>query len=366
MPNQRLNSDFLRNVLRRLELVLITLLILYIGKTLFVPLFFGLFVAFVSYPVCKWLESKRWPRTQAIAIIIFVVTVLFIFLLLLLTYELNIFLRGFPLIAEKLKSQTPGIQQWIMDNTGINLETQSGWFNKLVSDVQNGLSGYLKNLFNATVSTVFMLIMIPIFASLFLYHRQTFVKFIESVVGEDHRVEVHQIIRRSVFTYFHFVKGTFFVYLIVGALNSVGLLLLGIPHPFLYGMLTAFMTIIPYVGILISATLPVTVALIANESLWYPVAVILLFIFVQYLEANVIFPRVVAAQLNLSTWSTLVAIIAGTILWGVAGMILFIPILAILKIVSEEIEELKAINILLNRNEGHQSRMAKSTVKFQL
>jgi len=122
------------------------------------------------------------------------------------------------------------------------------------------------------------------------------------------------------------------------------------------------MTIIPYIGILISASMPVTVALITKDSLWYPVGVISLFTIVQYLEANVIFPRVVAAQLNLSTWSTLVAIIAGTLLWGVAGMILFIPMLAIFKIVSDQVEGLKSINILLNRKEGYHSATADSSV----
>jgi predicted PurR-regulated permease PerM len=319
-------------------------------------------VAFIAYPVCKWLESKRWKRSLAITAVIFLVALLFLFLLMLLIYDLNIFLRDLPLITNKLKTYAPGIQHWVMDTAGINFDTQLNWFNTLVSDLQNGLSGYLKSLFNATVSTVFMLVMIPIYASLFLYHRETFVKYLRAVIEQSYHKELQQILQRSILTYFHFIKGTFFVYLIVGALNSIGLLLLGIPHAILYGMLTAFMTIIPYIGILISASMPVTVALITKDSLWYPVGVISLFTIVQYLEANVIFPRVVAAQLNLSTWSTLVAIIAGTLLWGVAGMILFIPMLAIFKIVSDQVEGLKSINILLNRKEGYHSATADSSV----
>ena len=161
------------------------------------------------------------------------------------------------------------------------------------------------------------------------------------------------MLQQSTLTYFHFVRGTFFVYLIVGVLNSAGLLMLGIEHAILYGMITAFMTIVPYVGIIISASMPFAIALVTRDSLWYPTGVILLFTFVQYLEANVIFPRVVGVQLNLSTWSTLVAMIAGTILWGVAGMILFVPLLAILKIYSDQDSNLKPLNILLNRKEGY-------------
>jgi predicted PurR-regulated permease PerM len=102
--------------------------------------------------------------------------------------------------------------------------------------------------------------------------------------------------------------------------------------------------------------MPFAIALITRDSLWYPAGVILLFTFVQYLEANVIFPRIVGVQLNLSTWSTLVAMIAGTILWGVAGMILFVPLLAILKIISDQEVSLKPLNILLNRKEGYSGK----------
>jgi len=129
------------------------------------------------------------------------------------------------------------------------------------------------------------------------------------------------------------------------------LLALGIRHAVLFGFLTAIMTIIPYAGIIVSALLPVSVAWITKDSIWYPIAVVGVFSFVQYLEANVIFPRIVASELNVSTWTTLVAIIAGGIIWGVSGMILFIPFVGILKVITDNFPEWEALNILLRRSE---------------
>ncbi len=111
------------------------------------------------------------------------------------------------------------------------------------------------------------------------------------------------------------------------------------------------MTIIPYVGIFLSALLPISVAWITKDSIWYPIGVVGVFAFVQYLEANLIFPKVVAAQLKVSTWATLVAIIAGGLLWGVSGMILFIPFVGILKIVLDYIPSWKPLSILLTRED---------------
>jgi predicted PurR-regulated permease PerM len=288
--------------------------------------------------------------------VIFMVIILFVALLCLLGYELNIFLRDIPRMTNKLVSYSPGIRNWLKNNMGIDESDQSVWLNKFILNIQNGLGSFLKTIFSLSLSMLFTLIMIPVYTSLFLYHRGTFVRFLEIMAGPDRRDSMRWILQQSTLTYFHFVKGTFFVYLIVGVLNSAGLLVLGIEHAILYGMVTAFMTIIPYVGIIISASMPFAIALITKDSLWYPAGVILIFVFVQYLEANVIFPRIVGVQLNLSTWSTLVAMISGTILWGVAGMILFIPLLAILKIISDQESSLKPLNILLNRNEGYQGK----------
>ncbi len=356
MSTQYLNNNSLRVWVNYLQIILISLVLLYFGRSLFIPLLFGLLIALISYPACKWLEQRNWPRSLAIFIIILIILVLFLPLLGLLGYELNIFIRDIPQIAKKLESYSPGIRNWLKDNVSMDFDTQSNWVKKLIPGIQDGLSGSLKAIFNATISTLFMLVMIPVYASLFLYHRGTFVKFLESVVGLKYQDRLHNLLHQSILTYFRFVRGTFFVYLLVGILNSAGLLILGIENAVLYGMITAFMTIIPYIGIIISASIPFAIAFITRDSLWYPVGVILIFTFVQYLEANVIFPRVVGVQLNLSTWSTLVAIIAGTILWGVAGMILFIPLVAILKIISDQVDELRPLNILLSRKKGFQVR----------
>ena len=206
-----------------------------------------------------------------------------------------------------------------------------------------------QNVVAATGSTFFTLFLVPVYAALFLYNRGAFVRFLANLAGEKYKAQLQEILHEVIHTYFNFIKGMVIVYLMVGTLNSIGLLALGIPHAILFGMLTAIMTIIPYVGIIISALLPISVAWITKDSIWYPLGVIAVFAIVQYLEANVIFPRVVAAQLKVSTWATLVAIIAGGILWGVSGMILFIPFVGILKIVLDHTPGLSPLNILLGR-----------------
>ncbi len=331
--------------------------ILYAGRTFFVPLFFGLLIAILMYPASRRMERNGISRTLSVTFSIVFIIALFGLLLWMLGYEVNLFLAKVPEIKVGLSRKMNEAALWINENFPI--ANEKDFSSNLLNNIFSGINIYFNKALYATFSSLFVLIMIPIYAALFLYHRGTFVRFILTLTKPEYKDKVNLVITKSIYSYFKFVKGTFFVYCIVGILNSIGLLLLGINHAILFGMVTAFMTAIPYVGIIISAALPISVALVTKDSIWYPIGVIAVFTFVQYLEANIIYPRVVGQQLNLSTWAVLTAILIGSLIWGISGMILFIPFAAILKLVSDSFEELRPVNILLNREEGYTSEKRK-------
>lgn len=339
--------------------------LLYFGQTLFVPLFYGLFIAIVLYPVCEWLERHHFPRSVAITLGLLMVMTLFLVLVWILVLQFNAFRQDLPELKTKVKPSIVELQNWIFSRLHISIASQNEWWQQMLKKISDNSGGMLAGTLNKTASALFMLFIIPVFAALFLYNRKSFVLFLEKAVGADYYNRLHQILHQTIHTYFHFVKGMALVYVMVGILNSIGLLALGIRHAILFGFLTAIMTIIPYVGIFISALLPISVAWITKDSVWYPVGVVGIFAFVQYLEANVIFPRVVAAQLNVSTWATLVAIIGGGILWGVNGMILFIPFVGMLKMVTDYIPEWEAMNVLLRRDNKQKAKGNKAIFKKQ-
>jgi predicted PurR-regulated permease PerM len=330
--------------------VTLSAVLFYFGRTLLIPLFFGLLIAVVMYPVCKWLELKRISRSIAITLCLSVVVILFAALLLLLGWQISLFRQDIPGIVQKVKPMIPQAQSWLREQLFITVDVQDRWLSQVTTAMSGKTGQWLQTTLSGLSSFLFSLLLIPIYAALFLYHRGTFVRVLACLVGTQHKARLNAALRETVHTYFNYIKGMLLVYLIVGLLNSIGLLALGVKHALLFGMLTAIMTIIPYVGIIVSASIPVGVAFITKDSVWYPAGVVLVFSFVQYLEANVIFPKVVGTQLNVSTWAMLVAIVLGGLLWGVSGMVLFIPFVAILKIVSAHFEALAPLHLLLNRD----------------
>ncbi len=332
-------------ILKYLQIVFFSAILLYFGKMLFIPVFFGLLIAIVMYPISKWLEIRGLGKSLAITVCLLIVTILFAALLGLLVWQINVFREDAPGILVKLENTLQRFQQWLIETMGITTDIQNNWFEKFTESIGSIVTTTVQT----TANTLFILFLTPVYTALFMYHRKVFVQYLKLITPEKYQHEMDLIVKQTIDTYFNYIKGMILVYIIVGILNTIGLFVLGVDHALLFGMLCAIMTIVPYVGIFISASLPVSLIWLQTGNIWYPLGVVAVFSFVQYLEANVIFPKVVGKQLHVSTMAMLFAIIAGGIIWGVAGMVLFIPFVAILKIVTDNIEDWKPLNLLLSR-----------------
>lgn len=328
-----------------LQVILLSAVILYFGKTLFIPLFFGLLIAMVMYPICKWFEKHGWGKVLAITACLLIVTTLFAGLLTILVWQMNVFSEDAPAILNKIEMELKQLQEWMIATIGPTADFKNNWSGGLTDSI----GSILQSTIQTTVNTLFILFLTPVYTALFMYHRKIFIQYVRLVTPEKYQRQLDAILQQTIHTYFNYIKGMVLVYLIVGILNSIGLFVLGVEHAILFGMLCAIMTIIPYIGIFVSALLPISVVWLDTGNIWYPIGVVAIFSFVQYLEANVIFPTVVGTELHVSTLAMLIAIIAGGIIWGVAGMVLFIPFVAIIKIMTDNIEEWKPMNLLLSR-----------------
>lgn len=209
----------------------------------------------------------------------------------------------------------------------------------------------LRHIFSASAFSLVMLILVPVYAVLILFYRKTWLVILTRIFSSEKKEKVHEMISLTIQSYYSFIKGMAIVYLIVGVLNSIGLLLLGVPHAILFGFIVAILTFIPYVGIIIGSLLPIAMAWITFDSVWYPVGVVAIFTFVQYLEANIIFPLAVSRKLNVNTLIMLLAIFAGGIVWGMAGMILFVPFVGIARLIADHNPRWKTWALILGAKE---------------
>jgi predicted PurR-regulated permease PerM len=268
-------------------------------------------------------------------------------LVLILVFQMNSFLREWPVIHEKILMTISNSSQWLTDEFGVTRTAQTEWLRNFARQSTGDAMGLLQKTISASAVSAVLLVLIPIYAVLILFYRKHWFEVLVQFFPHAGTVQLREILQLSIQAYYNFIKGMGLVYLLVGVLNSVGLLVLGIPHAILFGFVAAILTFIPYVGILVGALLPISVAWITYNSLWYPVGVVAIFSVVQYLEANVIFPFAVSSRLKVNALVTIVAIVVGGLVWGVAGMILFIPFLGILKLIADRTPALQTWALLL-------------------
>lgn len=323
------------------------LFLMYFGRSVLVPLAFALLIAFIIYPICSKLERFGLGRITSILIGELLVFVLVGAVVALLVWQFSSFLSQWPVISQKLQLAIRRLNEVMTDQYGVPAETQLSYLQSVLFDNTNRLFMFLQNLLFVSATGLVMIVLIPFYTALILIYRDLWVKSVIAATGERNRNRVMKLIKASIKKYFDFVKGMLIVYLVVGILNSVGLAILGVPHPVLFGVIASVLTFIPYFGIIVGAILPMAVSWVTFDSVWYPIGVAAIFTFVQYLEANFIFPLAVSVQLKVNTLVSIVAIFAGALIWGAAGMILFVPFLGILKLIAEELDEWRPLAIFL-------------------
>ena len=131
-------------------------------------------------------------------------------------------------------------------------------------------------------------------------------------------------------------------------MNSLALYLIGIKYAWFWGLLAAFLAIIPYVGTFIGGLLPFVYAIASTGTWWQPAAVAALFLVIQFIEGNFITPKVVGESVKINPFFAIISLIVGGMLWGIAGIVLALPGMAILRIILKQIPIFMPISALLS------------------
>ena len=336
------------SLLTFLQYFLIIVLILYFGQSLLIPVSFGLLISFVLYPICRWLEGFKFSRVMAILTSLTLFLILTLLLVILMVRQFSLFIKQWPDLYVKVTLLLNDAFTIIGDLLNVAPEERRNWLQTLLTDASQKILQLLpKTVYNTSVSTVLFLL-VPFYTALILYYRKLLMAFLFQLFpGTKSQEEILNIVQESIVAYYNFIKGMAIVYLIVGVLNSIGLAILGIPNAIFFGFIASILTFIPYIGITIGALLPMSIAWLTFDSIWYPVGIVGIFVVVQILEANIIFPLAVSFKLRINALATITVIMLGAIIWGASGMILFMPFTAIFKLIADKTEVLKPFSILL-------------------
>jgi len=312
------------------------------------PILYAAILAIMIFPVQYFLE-KKWRCNRLFAslssiTIIFIVTGLIGFII---YFRFNALINNSELYIAKLTTLYYNFIEFTYETLGIS--RRSSLFTK---DLR--LESLLKGRFEKIVEIIYQsgalfsyFFLIPIYLFFFLYYRQFFRVFYYKLFRNKPKAFLNRMIRKVYRIQQNYLLGLIKVIMIVGCLNSIGLLLLGIGNPFFFGFLAAFLLLIPYIGIIIGSLIPAIIALATKDSAWYAFGVIAIFGFIQFLEGNFITPKITGSKVSINAFIAILSFIVFSMLWGIAGMVVALPITATLKIIFDNTPEYHAYGFLM-------------------
>lgn len=321
---------------------------LYILKPIVVPLIIALILTVSIFPLVNFLE-KKWRANRVISALtaIFTLSIILFGLLAFIVFELTDILEKSDLYILRLTEVYNSILSYLDANFGIRkseLSLKKFNMGATIKDNFTNIIGFL----TSSGSIFSDIILIPLYIFFFLIYRKFFKSFIFKAFSSDGNVlRVKSVLAKLYKVQQNYLYGLFTVMFIVGLLNSLGLLILGIENAFFFGFLAAILLLIPYIGIMIGSLLPALVALATKDSAWYAVGVIAVFMFIQMIEGNYITPKITGSRVSINSFVAILSIILFSMLWGTAGMIVALPVIASLKVVFDSIPELKPYGFII-------------------
>lgn len=321
--------------------------ILYFAKSIIVPLVFATIFAIVLHPVVDFFVRKKINRVISIAITLLLTFIIIASFFLLLISQISRLGESWPTLVDKF---TGIINEFITEGSAyfdINPLKIHEWIIKTQSELINTSTAAIGQTLVIVGSGLVVLFLLPVYIFLILFYQPIILEFIHRLFGIDNHSKVSEIVTQIKSVIQRYLVGLVIEAFIIAILDTVALLVLGIEYALILGIIGALLNTIPYIGGLVAVALPMMVAVVTKATPWYSLYVLAAYYFIQLLDNNYIVPIIVASKVKINALFSIIVVIAGNALWGIPGMFLSIPLLAIVKLICDHIDPLKPWGFLL-------------------
>lgn len=333
---------------------------LILAQNILIPLTIAIFFTFLLMPVSSRLEQWHVPKGLAILLSIILAFLLVAVLLYFFVDQIFSFVNDWPVLQKTFEVKWESLQQFISETFHISRLEQKAWLTTKLKENASTGGVLVLGMFSATTSFIASFALIPIYVFFLTLYTDKFREFIQLVVKNDKDEHVLMIVKKVSMVSQKYVMGIFLDVIILSVLNSTGFLILGLPHAILFGVLASMLNIIPYIGVLIGSTLPILMALLTKDSASYAIAAGAICVVVQFLDNNFITPYVVGSSVSINPLTATIVLIASSLIWGIPGMVLCLPLTGMAKVVCDHVDSLKPYGFLLgeevNFNEQKQAQ----------
>jgi putative permease len=339
-----------------------------LGHNILAPMLTSFLLALLLLPLANFLEQK-WRIKRSIASIIAVILMIAVIsgILYFLANQLTDLWKDWPLLRQQAETSFHDLQHWISGTFHVNAQKQIDYLRDSASSAVSTSATVIGATLLTVSATLLFLGFLLLFTFFILNYRRTLFTFLTSVFEEKHTQKVSEIVRQIQYIIKRYITGLFLQMLIVTLLLIFALWALNIKYAVLLGLIGGIFNIIPYIGIF-SALLISVLITFATAGAGKVLLIVVAFVAIHALDGNVLMPLVVGSKVKINALFAFIGIVVGEMMWGISGMFLCIPYLAMLKIIFDKVDQLRPWGILLGGEEKPEKkrRVYRITKKIKL
>jgi len=315
-----------------------------LGKDLLAPLVFSFLFAMLLLPLARFLQNKcRLPRGAASMLSVILFTAFVALVIYIVAMQLSSLSSDWPEIKAQIMQSVDQLHRWTVNKFHFQWNAQVLAITKEVN--AQGATVIGTTLLSAS-SMVLFLVFIFIYTFFILFYRKILISFLLKAFGNESEVLVFDVAEQIQYIMKKYISGLFLEMITVCAIVFGLLSLLGVKYAFLLALITCLFNLIPYVGIF-SAALISTFLTLGTLGPAKAAEVAAAIIAVHLVDSNIIMPRIVGSKVRLNALVVVLGVVVGEMIWGISGMFLAIPVLAIVKIIFDRVSDLKPWGLLL-------------------
>jgi len=321
--------------------------IIVIGQNILMPLLMAFFLSIMLLPVFRFFKNRKLPEAIAIFLPILLLTVIVALVIWLFYSQVSVLLNDFPKIERTVTGHLDAFSLWISRSFGFSAVEQVKFINQQSSKLFSSTGSILRSAAGSVSGTLLFFGLLPIYMYLIILYRGIFFKFALLCFEPKEHKNVEDVIRQIEKMVKSYLIGLLIQLTYITVLLWVILMSFGIQHALLIGIIFAFLNLIPYLGALIGNILGVLITLASSESMVDILVVLGAITAIQFLDNNILMPRIVGSQVKLNALSSIVGIIVAGFMAGISGMFLALPLIAVLKIIFDHSDKFKKWGLLL-------------------
>ena len=312
-------------------------------RSIFAPIAFSMVIAMLLNPLVSRLQKTGMKKAIAISIALLVTFIFVGGLFYFISAQVVGFSDNLPALKVKFNEHLAQMHHWIAANFNVTITKQK----KFMDDALSNSKALFGSALGGLLGTIGFFVLVPIYVFMLLYYKTLFLNFFHETFHEENTTRVSEVLGETKKAIQSYMVGLLLEALVVAFLNSAALMILGVQYAILLGIIGALLNVLPYIGGIVAIALPVMIAAVTHDGITTPLLIIAAYTVIQFIDNHFLVPFLVSSRVEINAFFSIVVVLLGGALWGVAGMFLSIPFVAILKIIFDRIPELKPWGKLL-------------------